>query len=144
MPNKNAFYLTCFIQICNINEFTININALALVHNSISRFPQYLCTGITSVFEFLVTNCNKLPLSGRFFPEIHSKKSLQTSASSTLPAKYHVIPHSAINSRGVQVVKSALGIHFRFMGVSKVIGKIATTRDWLGRPLLGPANDLVK
>nr|CAI5817734.1 unnamed protein product [Callosobruchus analis] len=39
------------------------------------------------------------------------------------------ITYSATNSRGVQVEKSALGIHFLFMGVSKVTGSMAVTSE---------------
>ena len=51
--------------------------------------------------------------------------------------------YSAMNSRGVHVLLSAFGIHFRFIGVSRVIGKIATTRDPAGSPLSLAANDFV-
>ena len=39
-----------------------------------------------------------------------------------------------MNSKLVQVDVSALGIHFRFMGVSKVIGKRASVVLSSGRP----------
>lgn len=51
--------------------------------------------------------------------------------------------YSATNSNGVQVPKSALGIHLRFIGVSNVIGKIATAIASSGRPP-SLASDLVR
>jgi hypothetical protein len=51
--------------------------------------------------------------------------------------------YSATNSSGVQVEKSAFGIHLRFIGVSKVTGRIATARELGGSPLFSAANDFV-
>lgn len=52
-------------------------------------------------------------------------------------------PYSAMNSNGVHVEKSASGIHFLFIGVSSVIGKMETTNESAGKPDLFSANDLV-
>lgn len=38
--------------------------------------------------------------------------------------KHKMFTYSATNSNGVQVVVSALGIHLRFIGVSRVTGNI--------------------
>lgn len=51
--------------------------------------------------------------------------------------------YSDMNSKGVHLVVSAFGIHFLFIGVSKVIGKIEATKDPAGRPLPSEANDFV-
>lgn len=51
--------------------------------------------------------------------------------------------HSEMNSNGVQVLVSAFGIHFRFIGVSSVTGKILATKDSAGSPPPSAANDLV-
>jgi len=51
--------------------------------------------------------------------------------------------YSATNSSGVQVEKSAFGIHFRFIGVSRVTGTIATDSELGGSPLFSAARDLV-
>lgn len=48
-----------------------------------------------------------------------------------------------MNSSGVQDEKSPLGIHFRFIGVSRVIGSMATTNELSGKPESLPANDFV-
>lgn len=44
--------------------------------------------------------------------------------------------YSATNSSVVQVEKSAPDIHLRFMGVSRVTGRMATAVASLGRPEL--------
>ena len=41
--------------------------------------------------------------------------------------------------KGVQVEVSAFGIHFLFIGVSKVLGRMARDVQLAGRPDLGPA-----
>lgn len=51
--------------------------------------------------------------------------------------------YSVIKSTGVQVEKSALGIHLRFIGVSSVIGKIDTTNEFCGNPDFSSARDFV-
>ena len=50
--------------------------------------------------------------------------------------------YSETNSRGVHVEWSAFGIHLRFIGVSKVTGRIATTEVSLGSPPSSEAKDL--
>jgi hypothetical protein len=39
--------------------------------------------------------------------------------------------------------KSALAIHLRFIGVSRVMGRIDTTKESFGRPEFSDANDFV-
>lgn len=51
--------------------------------------------------------------------------------------------YSAINSVVVHVEKSAFGIHLRFIGVSRHMGKIDTTNALSGNPDFSSANDLV-
>lgn len=51
--------------------------------------------------------------------------------------------YSAIKESGVHVEKSAFGIHLRFIGVSKVTGRIATTSELSGSPESFPAKDAV-
>ena len=63
-----------------------------------------------SVRPPLVTSCTKLPFLGR---------------SSQLSDQLNT--RSATNVKGVQEVVSALGIHFRFIGVSNVTGNNANT-----------------
>lgn len=80
----------------------------------------------SSVFDSFVTSCSRLPLMGLaegFWIQLWKS--------------------SATNSRGVQVEKSALGIHFLFMGVSSVIGKIETTSELSGRPEPEAESDFV-
>lgn len=55
--------------------------------------------------------------------------------------KYH--SYLATKSRGVHVEKSALAIHFLFIGVSRVTGRMATAVAPVGRPDPGPASDCV-
>lgn len=47
------------------------------------------------------------------------------------------------NSNGVQVEWSAFGMNLRFIGVSKVIGKMVNTVELLGRPLFSAERDWV-
>lgn len=55
----------------------------------------------------------------------------------------NVSPYFDTNSSGVQVLVSALGIHFLFIGVSKVTGRMLATKLLEGRPLSPAANDFV-
>lgn len=64
-----------------------------------------------------VTSSMRLPEDGRFTPVAQLKNI------------------SAIYSSGVQVLKSALGMNFLFIGVSKVTGSIATAAVSAGIPL---------
>lgn len=57
--------------------------------------------------------------------------------------KFLASTYSAIKSSDVQVEKSAFGIHLRFIGVSRVIGRIETTKEFSGNPDFSSANDLV-
>jgi hypothetical protein len=74
----------------------------------------------------LVTNWTKDPEAGRSDDPLAQPK--------TRPA---------MNSRLVQVEVSALGIHLRFIGVSRVMGKIARQVALSGRPDLGSPRLLV-
>ena len=95
----------------------------------------------------LVTRRTKEPFFGRSFPSVHFANVLKqykeiiffySNIKCFLNQSY-----SAIKFNGVQVEKSAFGIHLRFIGVSRVIGKMETTNEFSGKPELGAANDFV-
>lgn len=57
--------------------------------------------------------------------------------------RFKICVYLATKVSGVHVEKSAFAIHLRFIGVSKVIGKIDTANDSFGKPEFGSARDLV-
>jgi len=64
----------------------------------------------------LVTSLTRLPDSGLSSP------------------RAHFISKDDTNSSGVHTDWSALAIHFLFMGVSRVMGKMATANELSGKP----------
>lgn len=77
-------------------------------------------------------------------PKGSANKYMAMDEYSATPLSHNLLDtHSAMKVSGVQVEKSALGIHLRFIGVSRVMGRMETTSESAGIPESLPANDLV-
>lgn len=79
--------------------------------------PSLYCADTACVSPAEVNSCMRVPEAGRSTPVAQLKN------------------NSAMYSSGVQVLKSALGMNFLFIGVSKVTGRIATAAAPDGIPL---------
>jgi hypothetical protein len=145
MYSKNyVFFIQVWTAIIFVHKFVsfwnvkMSIIVLSEIHDLYSSITS-------SVFEFFVTSCTRLPFFGRSSPLVHFMKSLKMGKDNEQRSKItRTSTYSATNCNGVQVEKSASAIHFRFIGVSNVIGNIETTNEFAGKPELEPANDFVR